>query len=80
MEVDIEVAGEAIKIMMEIVEIDNQIIVEEEEEVTIIGTTTTTKVEKEELSKEEDIEVVAEQIITKPQTTPKLSVMRAKNK
>ena len=73
-------AGEAIKIMTEIVEIDNQIIVEEEEEVTTIGTTTITKVEKAELSKEEDIEVAAEQIITKPQTTPKLSVMRAKNK
>lgn len=79
MEVDIEVAGEAIK-MMEIVEIDNQIIVaEEEEEVTQIGTTTT-KVEMAEPSKEEDIEVVAEQIITKLQTIPKHLETREKNK
>ena len=79
MEVDIEVAGEAIK-MMEIAEIDNQIIVaEEEEEVTQIGTTTT-KVEMAEPSKEEDIEVVAEQIITKLQTIPKHLETREKNK
>lgn len=79
MEVDIEVAGEAIK-MMEIVETDNQIIVaEEDEEVTQIGTTTT-KVEMAEPSKEEDIEVVAEQIITKLQTIPKHLETREKNK
>ena len=79
MEVDIEVAGEAIK-MMEIAETDNQIIVaEEEEEVTQIGTTTT-KVEMAEPSKEEDIEVVAEQIITKLQTIPKHLETREKNK
>jgi hypothetical protein len=79
-EVDIEVvAGEAIK-MMEIVGIDNQIIVaEEEEEVTLIGTTTT-KVEKDEPSKEEAIEVVVEQIITKLQMTLKHSETREKNK
>ena len=78
--VDIEVAGEAIK-MMEIVGIDNQIIVaEEEEEDTLIGTTTTTKVEKDEPSKEEAIEVAAEQIITKRQMTPKHSETREKNK
>jgi hypothetical protein len=77
--VDIEVAGEAIK-MMEIVGIDNQIIVaEKEEEDTLIGTTTT-KVEKDEPSKEEAIEVVAEQIITKHQMTPKHSETREKNK
>ena len=80
MEVDIEVAGEAIKTTMEIVEIDNQIIVaEEEEEVTTIGTTITS-LETAEPSKEEDIEVVAEQIITKLQMTPKHSVTREKNK
>ena len=77
--VDIEVAGEAIK-MMEIVGIDNQIIVaEEEEEVTTIGITTTS-LETAEPSKEEDIEVVAEQIITKLQMTPKHSETREKNK
>ena len=77
--VDIEVAGEAIK-MMEIVGIDNQIIVaEKEEEDTLIGTTTT-KVEKDEPSKEEAIEVVAEQIITKHQMTPKHSETGEKNK
>ena len=78
--VDIEVAGEAIK-MMEIVGIDNQIIVAEEvEEDTLIGTTTTMKVEKDEPSKEEAIEVAAEQIITKRQMTPKHSETREKNK
>ena len=79
MEGDIEVAGEVIK-MMEIAETDNQIIVaEEEEEVTQVGTTTT-MAEMAEPSKEEDIEVVAEQIITKLQTTLKLLETLEKNK
>ena len=79
MEVDIEVAGEVIK-MMEIAETDNQIIVaEEEEEVTQVGTTTS-MAEMAEPCKEEDIEVVAEQIITKLQTTLKLLETLEKNK
>ena len=74
-------AGEAIKIMTEKVVIDNKAIAEEEEEDTLIGITTTT-MEKQEpsIEEEEDIEVVAEQIITKRLMTPKLSETREKNK
>ena len=75
------VAGEAISKMMETQVIDNKIIVvEEAEEVTLIGTTTTTTEVNQEPSPEEDIEVVAEQIITKPQMTPKHLATREKNK
>ena len=80
MVVDIVEAEEAIRIiMMKMAEKGNQIIVVEEEEDILIGTTTT-KVEKDEPSKEEAIEVAAEQIITKHQMTPKHLETREKNK
>lgn len=89
-EVDIAEATEAdIAVVMEgairiakKVERGKTIIVEvEEEEVTLIGITTM-KVEKEvrEQSLEVDIEVVAEQIFTKHQTTLKPLETREKNR
>lgn len=77
--VDIEVAGEGIK-MMEMVVNDKIIIEAEEEEDTLIGTTTTMENNVPSLEEEEDIEVEAEQIITKHQTILKLLERREKSK
>jgi len=76
---DIEVAGEGIK-MMEMVVNDRIIIEAEEEEDTLIGTTTTTENNAPSIEEEEDIEVEAEQIITKHQTILKLLERREKSK
>lgn len=77
---DIEVAGEGIK-MMEMVVNDRIIIEAEEEEDTLIGTTTMMENNAPSIEEEEeDIEVEAEQIITKHRTILKLLERREKSK